>query len=72
MTWIQEHVHFDEAAPEASCWITSTKPSTCLHAFCVCEKAITEAILKAPLEVHAVIEALQALRGSADRRHGGR
>jgi transposase len=65
MTWIQEHVHFDQPALEATLLDYVHEVEHMAERIQRLEKAITEAIQKAPPQMRAVIEALQALRGVA-------
>jgi transposase len=65
MTWIQEHVHFDQPAREATLLDYVHDVEHMAEQIPRLEKAITEAIQKAPLEIRAVIGALRALRGVA-------
>ncbi len=65
MTWIQEQVHFDPPALEATLldYVHEVDPRA--ERIARLEKAIGEAIQKAPPTMRAVVEALQALRGVA-------
>jgi transposase len=65
MTWIQEHVHFDQPAQEATLLDYVHEVEHMAERILRLEKAISEAIQKAPPEIRAVVEALQALRGVA-------
>src|SRR5437879_1739408 len=65
MTWIQEHIHFDQPALEATLVDYVHEVEHMAERILRLEKAITEAMQKAPPEMRAVIEALQALRGVA-------
>jgi transposase len=65
MTWIQEHVHFEQAALEVTLLDYVHEVEHMADRIQRLETAITEAIPKAPPEMRAVIEALQALRGVA-------
>jgi len=65
MTWIQEHVHFDQPALEATLLDYIHEVEHMAERILRLEKAIAEAIQKTPSEIRAVIEALQALRGVA-------
>jgi hypothetical protein len=65
MTWIQKHVHFDQPAPGGRAARLSARSRAHAERIQPLEKAITGAIQKVPPHMHAVIEALQALRGSA-------
>src|SRR6202171_5468991 len=65
MTWIQEHVHFDQPALEATLLDYIHEVEHMAGRILRLEKAIAEVIQTAPPEIRAVIEALQALRGVA-------
>jgi|FLYL01.1.fsa_nt_gi transposase len=65
MTWIQEQVHFDQPALEATLLDYVHEVEHMAGRIQRLEKAITEAIQQAPPQMRAVIEALQALRGVA-------
>jgi transposase len=65
MTWIKEKVHFDQPALEATLLDYVREVDHMAERIQRLEKAITEAIEKAPPEMRTVIEALQALRGVA-------
>ncbi len=65
MTWIQEHVHFDQPALETTLLDYVQEVEHMAERIVRLEKAITEAIQKAPPEIRAVVQALQALRGVA-------
>lgn len=65
MTWIQEHVHFDQPAQEATLLDYVHEVEHMADRIARLEKAISEAIHQAPPEIRAVVEALQALRGVA-------
>jgi transposase len=65
MTWVQEHVHFDQPALEATLLDYVHEVDHMAERIQRLEKAITEAIRKAPPQMRAVAEALQALRGVA-------
>jgi transposase len=65
MDWIQREVHFDQPALEATLLDYVHEVDHAAERIKRLEKAIDEAILKAPAEMRAVIEALQALRGVA-------
>jgi transposase len=65
MTWIQAHVHFDPPALETTLLDYVHEVEHMAERIQRLETAITEAIQKAPPEMRAVIEALQALRGVA-------
>ncbi len=64
MTWIQQ-VHFDQPALEATLLDYVHEVDHMAERIQRLEKAITEAIQKAPPALRAVVEALQALRGVA-------
>jgi transposase len=65
MTWIKEKVHFDQPALEVTLLDYVHEVDHMAERIQRLEKAITEAIQKAPPEMRAVVEALQALRGVA-------
>jgi transposase len=65
MTWIKEQVHFDQQALEATLLDYVHEVDHMAARIQRLEEAIAEAIQKAPLEMRAVVEALQALRGVA-------
>jgi transposase len=65
MTWIKEKVHFDQPAQEATLLDYVHEVEHMAERIECLEKAIGEAIEKAPAEMRAVVEALQALRGVA-------
>lgn len=65
MTWIKEQVHFDPPALEATLLDYVHEVDHMAERIQRLEKAITEAIQKAPPAMRAVVEALQALRGVA-------
>jgi len=65
MTWIKEQVHFDESASHATLLDYVREVDHMAERIERLERAITEAIEKAPPEMRAVIAALQALRGVA-------
>lgn len=65
LTWIQEQVHFDQPALEATLLDYVHEVDHMAERIERLEKAIDVAIEKAPAEMRAVIEALQALRGVA-------
>jgi transposase len=65
MTWIKEQVHFDQPALEATLLDYVHEVDHMAERIQRLEKSIGEAIEKAPAEMRAVIEALQALRGVA-------
>jgi transposase len=68
--WIKSHVRFEEAALEAALADYVDEVDHVATRIVKLEKAIDEAIRQAPPEIRAVIEALQALRGSGPN-HGG-
>ena len=61
MDWIQREVHFDQPALEATLLDYVHEVDHAGERIQRLEKAIDEAILKAPAAMRAVIEALQAL-----------
>jgi transposase len=63
--WISCHVHFDQPALEATLRDYLDEVKHVAERIVKLEKAIDEAVQSAPVEVRAVIEALQALRGVA-------
>ncbi len=65
LTWIKEKVHFDQPALEATLLDYVHEVDHMADRIGSLEKAIDQAIEKAPSEMRAVIEALQALRGVA-------
>jgi transposase len=65
MTWIKEKVHFDPPAQEATLLDYVHEVEHMAERIERLEKAIGEAIEKAPAEMRAVVEALQALCGVA-------
>jgi transposase len=65
LTWIKEQVHFDQPALEATLSDYVHEVDHMAERIERLEKAIDIAIEKAPAEMRAVIEALQALRGVA-------
>jgi transposase len=65
LTWIRTSVHFQEPALEATLLDYVHEVDHMAERIDRLEKAIDIAIEKAPAEMHAVIEALQALRGVA-------
>lgn len=65
MTWIKEKVHFDQPALEATLLDYVHEVDHMAERIARLEKAITSAMEKAPAEMHAVVAALQALRGVA-------
>jgi transposase len=65
LTWIKEQVRFDQPALEATLLDYVHEVDHMADRIERLEKAIDEAIEKAPAEMRAVIEALQALRGVA-------
>lgn len=65
LTWIKEQVHFDQPALEATLLDYVHEVDHMAERIERLEKAIDVAIEKAPPEMRAVIEALQALRGVA-------
>jgi transposase len=65
LNWIQIHARFDEPALEATLTHYLGEVEHATERIAKLEQAIDEAVAKAPAEVRAVIEALQALRGVA-------
>jgi transposase len=65
LTWIKEQVHFEQPALEATLLDYVHEVDHMAERIQRLEKSIDEAIEKAPPEMRAVIEALQALRGVA-------
>lgn len=65
MTWMQEKVHFDQPALEATLLDYVHEVDHMAERIERLEKSIDVAIEKAPAEMRAVIAALQALRGVA-------
>lgn len=65
LTWIKEKVHFDQPALEVTLLDYIHEVDHMAERIQRLEKAITEAIQKAPPTMRAVVEALQALRGVA-------
>src|ERR1700716_1325721 len=63
--WIKTHVHFDQPALEVTLADYLEEVDHVAARIVKLEKAIDEAVQKAPSEIRAVIEALQALRGVA-------
>ena len=67
LEWIKTHVHFDQPALEATLLDYLHEVEHVATRIVKLEKAIDEAVQTAPMEIRAVIEALQALRGVARR-----
>jgi transposase len=65
LEWIRMHVHFDQAALEATLADYLNEVDHVAERIVRLEKAIDEAVRQAPAEIRCVIEALQALRGIA-------
>jgi transposase len=65
LNWIRIHVRFDQPALEATLAHYLGEVEHTAERIVKLEQAIDEAVAKAPAEVRAVIEALQALRGVA-------
>jgi transposase len=65
LTWIQQQVHFDQPALEATLLDYVHEIDHMAERIQRLEQAITEAIHKLPAAMRAVVEALQALRGVA-------
>lgn len=65
LEWVRTHVRFDQPALEATLSDYLEEVAHVAARIVKLEKAIDEAVQKAPPEIRAVIEALQALRGVA-------
>jgi transposase len=65
LEWIKSHVRFDQPALEATLADYLEEVDHVAARIVKLERAIDEAIQKAPVEIRAVAEALQALRGVA-------
>lgn len=65
LEWVKRQVHFEEAALEATLGDYFHEVEHAAARIERLEKALDEAIQKAPEQIRAVIEALQALRGVA-------
>lgn len=65
LEWIKSHVHFAQPAQEATLADYLEEVDHVAARIVKLEKAIDEAVKQAPVEIRAVIEALQALRGVA-------
>jgi transposase len=65
LNWIRIHVHFEQAALEATLQHYREEVDHIAERIVKLEQAIDEAVKQAPPEIRAVIEALQALRGVA-------
>ena len=65
LEWIKTHVHFSQAALEATLADYLEEVDHVAARIAKLEKAIDDAVQQAPAEIRAVIEALQALRGVA-------
>ena len=65
LEWIKTHVHFSQAALEATLADYLEEVDHVAARIVKLEKAIDDAVQQAPAEIRAVIEALQALRGVA-------
>ena len=65
LEWVKSQVHFEEPALEAALWDYFHEVEHAAARILRLEKALDEAIGKAPPQLRAVIEALQALRGVA-------
>jgi len=63
--WIKSHVHFEQAALEATLADYLEEVDHVAERIVKLEKAVDEAVRQAPPKIRAVIEALQALRGVA-------
>jgi transposase len=64
LEWIKIHVHFEQKALEVTLLHYLHEAEHCAERIVHLEAAIDEAVREAPAELRAVIEALQALRGS--------
>ena len=65
LEWIKTHVHFEESALEATLADCLAEVDHVAERIVKLEKSIEEEVKKAPPQMRAVIEALQALRGVA-------
>jgi hypothetical protein len=65
MDWIKRQVHFDQQAFEATLLDYVQEVDHAAARIERLEKSIDEAIATAPMEIRAVVEALQSLRGVA-------
>jgi transposase len=65
LEWIKTHVHFEEPALEATLEDYLHEVEHVAERIVKLEKAIDDAVSKAPPQIREVIEALQALRGVA-------
>jgi transposase len=65
LEWIKTHMHFDQPALEVTLADYLEEVDHVAARIVKLEKAMDEAVQKAPLETRAVIEALQALHGVA-------
>lgn len=65
LEWIKSHVRFEQPALEATLSDYVDEVDHVAARIVKLEKAIDEAVQKAPAEIRAVVEALQALRGVA-------
>jgi transposase len=65
LEWIKTHVHFDQPALDATLEDYLHEVEHVATRIVKLERAIDEAVQKAPAEIKTVIEALQALRGVA-------
>jgi transposase len=65
LEWVKSHVHFDQPAQEATLQDYFHEVEHAAARIERLEKSLDEAIGKAPAQIRAVIEALQALRGVA-------
>jgi transposase len=65
LEWVKSHVHFDQPAQEATLQDYFHEVEHAAARIERLEKSLDEAIGKAPEQIRAVIEALQALRGVA-------
>jgi transposase len=65
LDWIKRHVHFDQAALEATLGDYFHEVEHAAARLAKLETAIDAAVAQVPQQIRAVIEALQALRGIA-------
>jgi transposase len=65
MTWLHDHVHFEQSALQATLADHVYEAHHAGERIAGLEKAIGEAIAHAPEEIRSVIAALQVLRGAA-------
>ncbi len=69
LEWIKAHVYFEQPALEAALTDYFHEVEHAAARVARLEKSLDEAIGKAPGQIRAVMEALQALRGAAYCRH---